>query len=65
MPEFLRGGDVFANYTKFDKGEAPNRNGVITTPTAPNFYHRNAHFGSQYVLSFTAHLDRLKLPFLR
>lgn len=38
---------------------------VVVPQLRANFYHRNAHFGSQYVLSFTAHLDRLKLPFLR
>ena len=49
MPELLRGWDVFVNYTKFYKGEAPNRNGVITIPTAPNFYKWTANYGVSYL----------------
>lgn len=48
LPEIVRGWDVFANYTKFYEGEAPNRTGVITTPTAPNFYKWNANYGVSY-----------------
>jgi TonB-dependent receptor len=49
LPERLRGWDVFANYTKNYQGEAPNRSGVITKPTAPNFYDWNANYGVSYV----------------
>jgi hypothetical protein len=48
-PERLQGWDVFANYTKTYKGEAPNRQGVITKPTAPNFYDWNANYGISYM----------------
>jgi iron complex outermembrane receptor protein len=48
LPPVLRGWDVFGNYTKNYKGEAPNRNGVITVPTAPNFYAWNANYGVGY-----------------
>jgi outer membrane receptor protein involved in Fe transport len=44
-PELLRGWEVFANYTKNYKGEAPNRQGLITKPLAPNFYDWNANYG--------------------
>lgn len=47
-PERLRGWDVFANYTKNYEGEAPNRAGVLTKPTAPNFYDWNANYGLSY-----------------
>jgi TonB-dependent receptor len=49
LPEVVRGWDVFANYTKMYKGEAPNRNGVITKPTAPNYYDWNANYGISYM----------------
>ncbi len=49
LPELARGWDVFVNYTKFYKGEAPNRNGVITIPTAPNFYKWTANYGVSYM----------------
>jgi iron complex outermembrane recepter protein len=48
LPESLRGWEVFGNYTKNYKGEAPDRTGKIVQPLAPNFYDWNANYGASY-----------------
>lgn len=49
LPEKLQGWDVFVNYTKNYKGEAPDRTGAIVKPIAPNFYDWNASYGVSYM----------------
>jgi hypothetical protein len=49
LPQAIQGIEVFANYTKFYKGEAPNRQGLIVKPTiGNNFYDWNANYGVSY-----------------
>lgn len=48
LPELFQGWEVFANYTRNYKGQAPNRSGVVTKPLAPNFYDWNANYGISY-----------------
>jgi TonB-dependent receptor len=49
LPQAVQGLEVFANYTKFYKGEAPNRQGLLTKPTiANNYYDWNANYGVSY-----------------
>jgi iron complex outermembrane recepter protein len=48
IPAALRGLGFLANYTKSYKAEAPNRNGVLTVPVAPNFYEWSASYGISY-----------------
>lgn len=48
LPETLQGWDLFLNYTRQYKGEAPDRTGRIVRPTAPSFYAWNANYGLSY-----------------
>ncbi len=49
LPQAIQGIELFANYTKFYKGEAPNRQGLIVKPTiGNNFYDWNANYGVSY-----------------
>ena len=48
LPEYLRGWEISASYTKFYKAEAPNRAGVLAKPLAPNFNDTNTALGLSY-----------------
>jgi iron complex outermembrane recepter protein len=49
LPQAIQGVEVFVNYTKNYKGQAPNRQGLIVKPTvANNFYDWNASYGVSY-----------------
>ena len=48
LPEVLSGWEVFGNYSKSYKAEAPNRAGKVVIPVAPNFYDSNANYGISY-----------------
>ena len=49
MPEAIQGFEVLASYTKSYKGEAPNRQGIVTKPTiANNYYDWYANYGISY-----------------
>ncbi len=49
LPQAIQGIEIFANYTRFYQGEAPNRTGAIVKPTiANNFYDWNANYGVSY-----------------
>ncbi len=48
LPEPARGFEVFANYTKSYKAEAPDKTGRVLVPVAPNFYQWNASYGLSY-----------------
>lgn len=49
IPEVLRGWEVFGNYSKSYKAEAPDRTGKMILPTAPNYYKWNANYGISFM----------------